>query len=359
MGRNNWKSNIRRTIASSKKKNVPYFPGRQKSHQLSAVTLALFSLLLLIIAVPSIIVTFFGNTIDDPFQTAKDGEVEMNEEAISVAVMRTKADTVEDIPLENYIVGVVAAEMLAEFDMEALKSQALAARTYAVSRILGGDQTEAYDLTDTIQHQVYKNDAELQKFWGAAYEENIRKIRAAVEATKGEIITYNDKPITPAYFSMSNGYTENSEDYWENEIAYLRSVESPWDLDQPKLVGQETFTVEELSELLDVDLSSAPDLVISRKPSGRVESLQISGETYTGREIREKLGLRSSDFSVKQNKSHYIFTTKGNGHGIGMSQYGADSMAKAGKSYEEILKYYYQDVEITNIDDAVPALALK
>lgn len=359
VGKYNWKSNMRRNINSSKRKKVPYFPGRKKSYQLPAVILAFFSLLLLIIAVPSIIVTFFGNTLDDPFQTAQDGEFEMNEEAISVAVMRTKADTVEDIPLENYIVGVVAAEMLVEFEIEALKAQALAARTYAVSRILGGDKTEAYDLTDTIQHQVYKNDAELQKLWGAAYEENIKKIRAAVEATSGEIITYNDKPITPAYFSMSNGYTENSEDYWENEVAYLRSVESPWDLEQPKLVGQETFTVEELSELLDVDLSSTPDLVISRKPSGRVEKLQVNGKMFTGRDIRERLGLRSSDFSIKQNKSHYVFTTKGNGHGIGMSQYGADSMAKAGKSYEEILKYYYQDVEINNINDTVPALVLK
>ena len=181
MGRNNWKSNIRRTIASSKKKNVPYFPGRQKSHQLSAITLALFSLLLLIIAVPSIIVTFFGNTIDDPFQTAKDGEVEMNEEAISVAVMRTKADTVEDIPLENYIVGVVAAEMLAEFDMEALKAQALAARTYAVNRILGGNQTEAYDLTERlpeINHELANQVKEILE-----YHKAIRHLRGG-EATR-------------------------------------------------------------------------------------------------------------------------------------------------------------------------------
>ncbi|MHA6250691.1 stage II sporulation protein D [Oceanobacillus sp. CAU 1775] len=351
-------SKVLQSKAYQKKKPVT-FPRRQRSYQIPAVILSFFSLLFLIVAIPSMIVLFFGNAPQEPFQSAEDRTLDMNDEAISVAVMRTKADKVEDIPLENYIVGVVAAEMPADFDMEAMKAQALAARTYAVSRILGGDQTDDYDLTDTIQHQVYKNDAELQQLWGDAYEKNIAKIREAVEATAGEIITYNDKPITPAYFSMSNGYTENSEDYWENEVAYLRSVESPWDLNQPKLVNQETFTMEELGKLLEVDLTDTPDLLISRKPSGRVEQLQINGEAFTGREVREKLGLRSSDFSIKQNNTHYIFTTKGNGHGIGMSQYGADSMAKAGQTYQEILKHYYQNIEINKINDTVPALASK
>lgn len=341
-----------------KQRNSSYFAHHKLSYRLPVI-LTFFSLMLLILAIPSIIVLSFGNKMTDTVETEEHtNQYPEEEEAISVAVMRTKADVIEDVPLESYIVGVVAAEMPVDFEIEALKAQALAARTYAVSHLLGDDDVNEYDLTDTIQHQVYKNNQELQQLWGSAYEENIAKIREAVDATAGEIITYDDKPIMPAFFSMSNGYTENSEDYWENELAYLRSVESTWELEQPNLINQETFSAESLGELLELDLTenATPDIAISRKPSGRVEQLTVDGNTFTGREVREKLELRSSDFSVKQNNAHYIFTTKGNGHGVGMSQYGADGMAKEGRNYQEIVKHYYKDVEISNIGEAAPAL---
>lgn len=315
---------------------------------------------MLIIAVPSLIVLPLNknNKVTEPV----DDFTITNEqqEAISVAVMRTKADVVEDVSLENYIVGVVAAEMPVSFEMEALKAQALAARTYTVNHLLTNDE-DSYDITDTVQDQVYKNNDELKQLWGSAYEDNIQKIKAAVEATRGEILTYEDAPIMPAYFSMSNGYTENSEDYWENELPYLRSVPSPWDLENPKLVNQETFTKAELEERLGITLSSdaADHIMIARSSSGRVSQFTVEENTFTGREIRDKLELRSTDFSVKQVNDHYIFTTKGNGHGIGMSQYGANSMAKEGKSYEEIVKYYYQGIDINTLDEAVPTLVSK
>jgi stage II sporulation protein D len=320
--------------------------------------LALFSLILVI---PSLIVVLLGNSSEQA-ESVVEGELELDvppEESVSVAVMRTQADVVEDIPLENYIVGVVAAEMHPDFEMEALKAQALAARTYAVSHLLG-DKEEDYDVTDTIQHQVYRNKEELKKQWGSNFDENMKKIEAAVKATEGEIITYENHPIMPAYFSMSNGYTENSEDYWENEVPYLRSVPSPWELENPKLVDQETFTHQELEELLQITLDGASDeYFITRNESGRVNEFKLNDHTFTGREIRDALGLRSSDFSVKENNDHFIFTTKGYGHGIGMSQYGADAMAQEGKTYEEIVKYYYQDVEINSLDEAAPTLVAK
>lgn len=342
-------------------KNRGYTNRKQQLNYPFPIILTLFCLTLFILVVPSIIVLTLGA---GPSGTKEASEEEMaltDEESISVAVMRTKADVVEDVPLENYIVGVVAAEMPVDFELEALKAQALAARTYTVSHLMGNNKETNYDITDTIQHQVYKNDKELQKQWGSAYEKNMEKIRSAVKATEGEILTYNEEPIMPAFFSMSNGYTENSEDYWENELPYLRSVESPWELENPKLTAQETFSVEELEKLLEISIAdkASTDIVLSRKPSKRVEQLTIEDNSFTGREIRDKLGLRSSDFSVTQKNDHFIFTTKGNGHGVGMSQFGADGMAKEGKSYQDIVKYYYQGIEISNIDEAVPTLVSK
>nr|WP_285853836.1 stage II sporulation protein D [Oceanobacillus luteolus] len=356
------------TITSAKTKLTPsfkpkgsvYFRHHQYSYRLPII-ISILLLLTLILVVPSLIVLPLGNKSEITESVEETTLEDENPEAVSVAVMRTKADVVEDVPLEDYIVGVVAAEMSADFELEALKAQALAARTYTVSHLLGGNKEEEFDITDTVQHQVYKNNQELQQQWGSNYETNLEKIKAAVEATKGQIITYNEDPITPAYFSMSNGFTENSEDYWENEVPYLRSVPSPWDLENPKLVSQETFSKDELEKLLEVDIPNGKsnDILIARNDSGRVSEFVIEGNTFTGREVRDKLALRSSDFSVKQNNDHFIFTTKGYGHGIGMSQFGADAMAKEGKSYEEIVKYYYQGVEISTLDEAAPTLVLK
>lgn len=353
------KSKIKTKLALlSQRKGSVYFKHHRFSYRLPVVLLFL-ALLMMIVVIPTLIVMPSGS--EEATSPQEELATDDHPEAVSVAVMRTSAGVVEDVPLEEYIVGVVAAEMPAEFEVEALKAQALAARTYAVTHLFGGEENEDYDITDTTQHQVYKNTMELQQQWGSDYEENIGKIKAAVEATHGEIITYDERPIMPAYFSMSNGYTENSEDYWENELPYLRSVPSPWELEHPKLIDQETFTKTEIEERLDISLSDAAshDISISRTDSGRVHEFVVEENTFTGRDVRDALGLRSSDFSVKQNDEHFIFTTKGNGHGIGMSQYGANAMAEEGKTYEDIIKYYYQGVEITTLEEAAPTLVFK
>jgi stage II sporulation protein D len=284
-----------------------------------------------------------------------------NETTTSVAVMRTKSETVEDIPFESYVTGVVSAEMSPEFETEALKAQALAARTYIVDHLLHQEDGQQYDVTDTTQHQVFKNDNELRKQWGSDYDANMKKINDAVEATKGEILTYKDAPIFPAFFSTSNGYTENSEDYWGDKLPYLRSVESPWDKDSPKFLDQQTFTIDQIKQKLAIDLPSQEPLGIdvTRTDSQRVKEINIAGNKLSGKDVREKLGLQSSDFTIKQKSDHLIFTTKGYGHGIGMSQYGANSMAKQGKTYQEIVKYYYSDVEVGTVTDTAPTLVAK
>lgn len=328
----------------------------------------IFSLVFIILAVPTLIVIPFISNSEVQSQSIDQKKSEPNmaatalaeDSAVEVAVMRTQTEQIENVPLEAYITGVVAEEMPVEFELEALKAQALAARTYVINKMLYQTEEDAADVTDTIQDQVYKNDAELRAKWGTNYNHNMKKISEAVLATKGQIITHNDKPIDPQFFSTSNGFTENSEDYYINEIPYLRSVPSPWDEASPYYLDQETFTFEQVETALGIDLPNK-QLVIeaTRTESNRVGELNLEGNKFTGREVREKLKLRSNDFSIKQKDNYLIFTTKGNGHGVGMSQYGANGMAKEGKTYEDIVKYYYKDVEISKMDDAVPALVMQ
>jgi stage II sporulation protein D len=322
------------------------------------------ALLMIMLAVPTLIVIPFGTEQHHEaasVETKAEPAVELESSPISVAVMRQAYDEVENVDLEEYVVRVVASEMPAEFEKEALKAQALAARTYIINHKLYMENSEEYDVTDTVTHQVYKDDYELQTQWGSDYEWKINKIKKAVNETQGEILTYNDAPITPAFFSTSNGYTENSEDYWENELPYLRSVESHWDEDSPKFMDQKTFSFEQIKEALGIELpyDEAINIEVTLTESERVDQLMLNGNELSGREVREKLDLQSSDFSIKQRDNHLIFTTKGYGHGIGMSQYGANGMAEEGHSYKDIVHYYYQDVEISNVTDAAPALVSK
>lgn len=170
-------------------------------------------------------------------------------------------------------------------------------------------------------------------------------------------MTYKGKPITASFFSTSNGYTENSEDYWKNEIPYLRSVESPWDKQiSPKYKTTVTMPRSEFVGKLGladgaVPVSAGGDgnassflKVLSYTQGHRIESVRVGGKTFTGREVREKLGLRSSQFSLVMKNGEIEITTYGNGHGVGMSQYGAEGMAREGYEAKEILKHYYTNI---------------
>lgn len=323
----------------------------------------LASLIAIILVVPTLIVLPGINKDDNQLAVETNNSPDMVEltagdSPFSVAVKRTGTDQVEDVPLETYVAGVVAAEMPAEFELEALKAQAIAARTYVVNELLHRGQTNQA-VTDTVSHQVYKNESELREQWGSDFNWKMNKINKAVAATKGEILTYNNAPIFPAFFSTSNGYTENSEDYWKNKLPYLRSVKSPWDKNSPKFLDQKIFTIAEVEKSLGIDLDEHINIEISRTESNRVDQLKIAGKTFSGRDIRKKLELRSTDFTIEHKNDHLIFTTKGFGHGVGMSQFGANGMAKEGKSYKEILKHYYQDVSISKVTETAPTLVSK
>ncbi|SEH45340.1 stage II sporulation protein D [Halobacillus karajensis] len=327
--------------------------------------IAVCGLFATILILPTLIVVPFTNsdgTGEEVQETNQTEQVSTAEDSpFAVRVFRSTTEQIEEVPLENYVARVVASEMPVNFEMEALKAQALAARTYITRHMIEGEKVSPEaDVTDTVNHQVYKDEEQLRSQWKEDYNENMKKINQAVEATKGEIITYKQEPIDAAFFSTSNGYTENAGDYWEKDIPYLQSVESPWDQKSPKFADQKILTVAELEQTLGVNIDSNIQQTSMTKTEGnRVDEVHFGDQTFSGREIREKVGLPSSDFSIKQKGDHVIFTTKGYGHGVGMSQYGANGMAKSGKNYKEIIHHYYQNTEIAPVSTQTASLTIE
>lgn len=298
--------------------------------------------------------------------TSKDETVVNNislDSAVEVAVYRTGKETLEMHQLDQYLIGVVAAEMPAEFEIEALKAQALAARTYYVKQMMNEKKfqlPEGAHVLDNELYQVFLNREERKKKWGKNFQLNEERISNAVKSTDGQILTYNGEPIEATFFSTSNGYTENSEDYWTNSIPYLRSVKSPWDLKSPIYAYQKSMPISEFERRLGVQLEGDNiGNVLSRTVGKRVAKIKIGGKVMTGREVRDMLEIKSSDFILSLKGSNIIIETKGAGHGVGMSQYGADGMASEGKSYIDIVKYYYQGVEINSAKNMINKVMAK
>lgn len=314
-------------------------------------------LITLTFIIPSLLVLFSKDekTVvqeEEKVESAKETAEAPEESEPDVAVFRDESKEIETFPLEEYVTGVVAMEMPANFEVEALKAQALAARTYVVNFLLQTDEEsvpEGANITDTVTHQVFKNQDELKELWGKDFDWKYKKVSEAVQTTKGEILTYKDKPITASFFSTSNGYTENAEEYWKDKIPYLKSVESPWDSKAPNFESEKKIPVEEFETLLGVSIGSDKEVgEITGKTSGnKVATVKIADKTFSGREIREKLDLRSTDFRWVRDGDSITITTKGYGHGVGMSQYGANGMAQAGKDYREIVEHYYHDIHIS------------
>jgi len=294
--------------------------------------------LITLILVPIAVISFNKNETN--FNLSKNNEV-------SVKLKNVDNNEVTNINLEDYIIGVVAAEMPASFNEEALKAQAVAARTYAYYKILHNNKD--YDLVTDISDQGYITKEEMQKKWYSDYDMYYKKIKEAVTQTKNEIITYKDEVILSYYFAMSNGYTEDSSLVFEEE-PYLESVASAWDNDTLNNFQVDTiFSKEEFCKLLQINCTNIKIDKITRSNANRVNTIVINNKEFNGTDFRHTLGLRSTDFNITIANDLINITTYGYGHGVGMSQYGANGMAKEGYNYEEILKYYYKDTEISKI----------
>ena len=295
---------------------------------------------IIIIFVPFVIVNFFD--ID------KKSEIELNYGSNNIIrVKRMNDDSIEYIPLEEYIVGVLAGEMPIYFEKEAFKAQAVAARSYALKKMEYNKDNE-YDVVDSILNQVYLDNDYLKSAWGSDYINNINKLRNVVKDTSLEYLDYKGEVIDALFFSTSNGYTENASLVFNIDLPYLQSVTSMWDSSTSSAFkSSKTIFSSDFYSSLGMDTSSELKFkVLKRSSTNRILNLSINGREFTGRELYNKLGLKSTDFSLKQEGDNIIIDTIGYGHGVGMSQYGAEGMALEGYSYKDILSHYYVGTSI-------------
>ena len=306
--------------------------------------------------VPFIITNFFycykGEKIESKLvisEEKKEVKKEEKEEDTLIRVLRSNGN-IEYMNIEDYLVGVVSGEVPASFEEEAIKAQAVAARTYALKKIKSNENNE-YDVTDDVRTQVYKSDDDLKKIWNDEYDRYIDKMTKCVQSTKGEYLTYNDEIIYAFFFSYTNGKTEDNINVFGSDIPYLKVVDSSFDENEvTNFKYQVTYTLETFFNKLDLPYSD--EVIINNKElteSGRVKNITINNKEFKGAEVRSLLSLRSTDFTIEQNGKTVTMTTKGYGHGVGLSQYGANALAKQHKKYDEILKYYYQGTNLQKL----------
>lgn len=292
---------------------------------------------LLVVIIPFLFIKIFVKTDEIKFKYVTNNIIRVKDE---------KTGIINEVPFEDYIKGVVAGEMPATFELEALKAQAVASRSYAMYQMTATKDKE-YDVLNTTANQVYLTDQELKENWKEEYPEKINKIKKAIAETSGEYLTYEGKVINAMFFSTSVGATENSEEVFVSALPYLRSVDSKWDEASPAYTDTYTFTLEEFYKKLNLQYNQTLTIEVTSKTStGRTRTLKINGTEINGRDLATKLNLRSNYFDIVQNENNVTITTKGFGHGVGMSQYGANGMAKEGYKYDQILKHYYQNTEI-------------
>ena len=293
-----------------------------------------------------------------PFLVVSNWKEESNElkeislEYLSSKLVRIKRSNgeIESVPLEEYVVGVVSGEMPASFEMEALKAQSVASRTYVLKKMMSNiDNT--YDVVDTVSNQVYLDEEGLKVKWGDNYDKYINKIREAVNSTKGEYLEYDGDIIDAFYFSTSNGYTEDSGVIFQKSLPYLKSVKSEWDKEVASAFYSSTsISLQEFYEKLDLEYNKELKVeILEKSDSNRIIKLKINGKEFKSKDIYSKLKLRSYDFEIIQVGSNVIINTKGYGHGVGLSQYGALGMAREGYNYKEILEHYYVGTDLVKL----------
>ena len=262
-----------------------------------------------------------------------------------IRVYRSQTGKIEEMSVKDYLFCVVAAEMPALYETEALKAQTVAAYTYAMCKAAASEND--YDITDDSSvDQAFITVEEARARWGESADTYEGKIRSAVESVLYEKITYESKLILAAYHAISSGRTENAAEIWGGNYSYLTAVESTGDKLSPNYLSTVTFTASDLKEKLSgyIDLQGNGDGwigEIKRTQSGSVITAVINGNAISGDKIRKALELRSANFDIAFADGTFTFTVRGYGHGIGMSQYGAHYMAMQGKTYKEILLHYY------------------
>ena len=246
---------------------------------------------------------------------------------------------------EAYLIGVVAAEMPASYEMEALKAQAVAARTRTMRRCRAHPGADV--CTDSACCQGYLTDEAQRARWGLETEMYRARVKEAVDATRGIVITYGDEPIEVLYHAVSGGYTEDAEQVFREALPYLRSVASPGEEGAPGFETTQTFAQDTLIAVFPDEKPPIRVEVTGRSNSGRVTAVRVGAHTMTGRLFRSALGLKSTIFELESIGDTLVIRQRGYGHGVGMSQAGANAMAKTGSTFAEILLHYYTGVALS------------
>ncbi len=297
-----------------------------------------------------ILVLLFLSMLFIPFISLKTPSTTEETKEKTIRVLITEENKVECLKITDYIFGVVAAEMPAEYSEEALKAQAVAAYTYALYK-QKENANKDYDITDspdTAQHYITKEKA--KEKWGEKADFYIEKLEGCVEKVAGEYVAYNSEPILALYYAISAGKTENVKDVFGIDLPYLVSVESSFDTEANGYQSTLELTPEEFAEAIknEVELSGEPENwlgEIKERENGYVETIKIGEKEFKGTEIRKIFSLRSANFDIAFSDK-FKFTVFGYGHGVGLSQTGAEGLAKQGKTYKEILNHYYINCEI-------------
>lgn len=324
---------------------------------------SLLAILLIMLIVPMIPLLDRRSVLQEANQDYSDKNSILQSEAAkpskkeeqTISVYLHRKDTVKELPMSDYVKGVVCAEISPLFHPEAIKAQAVIAQTYTL-RIR---QLEKASPTETLKgadissnpdtHQAYYTPQEIKKRYGKQYDTYWKTISDCVDEVLNQVLTYEEKPIIAAFHAISSGSTESSENVWGQSLPYLIPITSQGDTESPHYTGEKSFTAAEAEALLK---KAFPEIQTDGKkedwfqiktntPSGYVDEISVLNINTTGQKIRSIFGLKSADFTVSYQDGKFTFSTKGYGHGVGLSQYGADWFARQGKSYQEILAHYY------------------
>lgn len=272
----------------------------------------------------------------------------------TIDVFRTTDNKTESITMFEYVCGSVAAEMPLAYHEEAIKAQAVACYTNALRQKAGAKNEKSHISDDTTVHQGYIDKAQRKEKWGEDFDKYEKKLEKAVKEVENKALYYDESLCVAAFCAISNGKTEAAQSLWGTHIPYLVSTESEGDTLSPRYSSTVSFSIDEFNEITlkmnatEKSVDNLTDIVkITKKsPVGTVLKAEINGTEFTGEEIRKAFSLRSPTFTVKTSKNSVTFNVSGYGHGIGMSQYGANYLAENGYDYKEILEHYYTGVKI-------------
>lgn len=320
--------------------------------------------ILFIFLIPVFIISLSNNKNKnlDLIKDAFINDKPINKQAVDYKTIKVYYNgKIEKLDLEDYVTMVVAGEMPANFDLEALKAQSILARTFAISRIVTNcPEAKGADICGTTHCQVYVSEDERMKSWGSKGNEYLKKIKEAVNSTKGIVLSYNGSlAMHPQYFAVSSGRTEEAAAVFSQEIPYLTSVNSPGEEVAPKYKSSKNYSINSFVNLVNSSypkaklssLSLNSQLkILSRNTGGTVKEIKLGSITIKGTEFRKLLSLNSANFTLNINSRQVTINCLGYGHGVGMSQWGANAMAKNGKTYEDILEHYYNGCKVEEVN---------